>query len=157
MQLTIRPRLSRWPLALATLLPLAASAQPAPGHPCQAPLILQALQREAPMRTPMLYDGMAPLARAPATPIQLPTDIPGNSCVLLSVRLAAREGVLFVEDAAFAAISQPAIQMQMRRANYGTQVVRSATQVVREALPQGVYPVRPQAGTRYLVAVPVMP
>ncbi|MBK6845965.1 MAG: hypothetical protein IPG88_27485 [Gemmatimonadetes bacterium] len=157
MQLPINPRLSRWPLALATLLPLATSAQAAPGHPCTTPSILQALQREAPMRTPMLYDGMAPLARAPATPIQLPTDIPGNSCVLLSVRLAARDGVLYVEDAAFAAVSHPAIQMQMRRANYGTQVVRSATQVVREALPQGVYPVRPQAGTRYLVAVPVMP
>lgn len=143
-------------LALAALVPLSLQAQPSAGHPCSAPAITQALQREAPLRTPMLYDGMAPLAKAPATPIQLPVDIPGNSCVLLSVRLAAREGAIFVEDAAFAAVSSPVVQMQMRRANYGTQVVRSATQVVREALPQGVYPVRPQAGTRYLVAVPVI-
>lgn len=108
------------------------------------------------MRTPMLYDGMAPLAKAPVTPIRLPPDIPGNSCILLSVRLAEREGAVFVEDAGFVAVSNPSLQLQMRRANYGMQVVRSATQVVRDALPQGIYPVRPQAGTRYLVAVPVM-
>jgi hypothetical protein len=137
----------------ALLLPFTAGAQ---DHPCNAPPIQQALKRSAPMRTPLLYDGMAPLARAPASPIQLPTDIPGNSCILLSVQLAEREGVLYVADAGFVTVSSAAVQMQMRRANNGMQMVRSATQVVREALQQGVYPVRPQGGTRYLVAVPVM-
>jgi hypothetical protein len=126
-------------------------------HPCRAPAILQALQRAAPMRTPLLYDGMAPLVRAPTSAIQLPMNIPGNSCVMLSVQLAEREGVLFVEDAGFVAISSPAVQMQMRRSDYASQVIRSVTQVVREALPQGVFPLRAQAGIRYHVAVPVMP
>ncbi|MCC6930531.1 MAG: hypothetical protein IT359_16205 [Gemmatimonadaceae bacterium] len=142
--------------ATTALLPLPAIAQPSPDHPCNAPTIQQALEREAPLRTPMLYNGMAPLARSPATPIQLPVDIPGNSCILLSVRIGTQGGELFVEDAGFAAISSQAVALQMRRANYGNQVVGSATQVVREALTQGVFPVRAQAGTRYLVAVPII-
>lgn len=143
-------------LAMSALLPLRANGQSVPDHPCNAPAIQQARQRAAQVRTPTLYDGLAPLARAPATSIQIPPDIPANSCVLLSVLVGSQGGALFVEDAGFMAVSNQTLALQMRRANYGMQVVRSATQVVREALPQGVFPGRPQAGTRYLVAVPVM-
>ncbi|MCC7054579.1 MAG: hypothetical protein IT355_15015 [Gemmatimonadaceae bacterium] len=141
--------------ARAAVLRGQASAEAAP--PCAHPTILQARERNAAVRMPLLYDGIAPLARAPAAQIPLPAVIPSPVCVLLSVQFGQRDGAVFVEDAGLVTVSHPALALQLRRTDYARQVVAGATQVLRDALHQELFGARPRVGTRYMVAIPVTP
>lgn len=126
------------------------------GNPCESPLIQQALQRGASGRQPMLYDGVEPLVKAPSRRITFPADVPGGSCVAISVRVAERDGSFYIEDAGFMGVSSQALALQMRRGDYGRLVIQSVTQVVRGALEQGVFRARPQVGAWNMVAIPVV-
>lgn len=145
-----------WAVGSLLSLPPSGAAQGTAASPCASEEIVRPRQRGEAMKFPLLYDGMAPLARTPTSPIDVPGDIPAGSCILLSVVIAERDGSPYVEDAGFMAATGPGLAAQMRRSGQGVQVVRSATQVVRDALRQGLFAQRPQGGSRYMVAVPVL-
>lgn len=128
----------------------------AAADPCRHPDIVRYRERGEAMKFTVLYDGAAALARAPRTAIPYPGIIPENSCILLSVLFSEREGTVFVQDAGTMASVGPGLAMQLRRADYARQVVSAATQVVRDALQQDVFRLRPKGGQRYIVAVPVV-
>jgi hypothetical protein len=139
---------------LTLLTPRTGLAQRDGTDPCLAPEIMHHRQRGEALRLPLLYDGVAPLARSPAMPIRLPTDFAGNVCMLLNVRITERGGTLYVDDAGFMGAAGPGVAMQLRRTNVAMQAVRNATQVVRDALAQSVFREQAQAGKRYMIAVP---
>lgn len=126
------------------------------GSPCLHPDILHSRELGQTVGTTVLYDGVAPLKRQPTAPIDFPSDIPDGSCVLLNVRFAEREGEVYVEDAGFMAVNSRALAMQMRRGNYGRQVVQAATEVIRAAVRQGLFASRPKNGSRHIMAVPIV-
>lgn len=136
-----------------------AQAADTPGtQACRDPQLIERLQRARSVQPApaMLFDGTTPLAGTPVVAARIaPTLMPViPACVLLSVTFADHGGTLSVDQVGYLGASGRSAQLVPR---YGAPLLQAGTDALRELLRQNLLPVRPQAGVRYLVAVPVDP
>lgn len=136
-----------------------ARAQDVPGtQACRDPQLTERVARARQMPNPpqLLFDGVSPLAGAPVVAARIaPTLTPiVPACVLLSVTFAAQGSTLGVDQVGYLGGAGRSAQLVPR---HGQALTQAGTDALREMLRQNLLPTRPQAGVRYLVAVPIDP
>lgn len=155
--MTRRPGAATWgaTFLLITTSPMAQAQQsPTGSGRCDDAVITGAVERTRRLPSPpaMLYDGRAPLAKAPTRPIAIPADVVAAipACVLLSVVFAEQGGAWYVQDAGYMTASGPGMAVRGR----GAALAQAGTGILREMLQQQLLPA-PRPGARYLVAIPI--
>ena len=109
--------------------------------------------RRAPGSPPVLFDGRAPLAKAPSRQIAIPGPATpaAPACVVLSVTFTEQGGALFVGQSGYITAAGQGMQVRGR----GAVLYEAGTLVLREMVQQELLPTRPRPGVRYLVAIPI--